>query len=159
MTPQKQLLNHKPPESYGDCHRAALASILDLPILDVPHFMHGLGPKEGNEFERRQKEFLLYLGLVPICVPFDGSAGLDAVLQTLGAQCPGIYYLIGGDAGRGVGHTVVGCGGEIVHDPHPANIGIIGPMDDGLFWVTFIGSSVAYRPHISGLDKDKYNGE
>ena len=145
MTPQKQQLNHNPPISYGDCHRAALASILDLPANIVPHFMDGLGPKDGIIFEKRQRDFLLSLGLIPICVPFSGDAGLTGVLETLGTQCPGVYYLLGGETARGFGHTVVGCGGSIVHDPHPSNKGLAGPMDDGLFWVTFIGSARAFN--------------
>lgn len=52
------------------------------------------------------------------------------------------YYLLGGDAGRGTGHTVVGFGGTIVHDPHPDNVGLIGPMDDGYYWVTFFGAKL-----------------
>ena len=52
MTPVKQQFLHDPPTSYGDCHRAALASLLDLTIDDVPNFMHGLGPKDG---ERRSR--------------------------------------------------------------------------------------------------------
>lgn len=143
MTPQKQLLFHNPPETYGDCHRAALASILDLPILDVPHFMHGLANNEGEEFERRQRDFLSHLGLWPICIPF--NMVLEDLLLTLSIQCPTTYYLLGGSTVRDCGHTVVGCGGGIVHDPHPNNCGLSGPMEDGYYWVTFIGSTVAVK--------------
>lgn len=148
MIPQKQSILHNPPHSYGDCHRAALASVLNLPLDSVPHFTQDLGPKDGAIFERMQKDFLLSLGLVPICVPFSGEAGLEGVLQTLEAQCPRIYYLLGGETERGFGHTVVGCGGTIVHDPHPSNCGVNGPMDDGMFWVTFIGSSIAFSSKV-----------
>jgi hypothetical protein len=140
VTPQKQLFPHSPANGlYGDCHRAALASILDLPILDVPHFMDGLGPLEGEEFERRQRGFLATLGYVPIIVPYVGTDGLDTLLASIAHNCPNAYYLLGGDAGRGAGHTVVGYNDKIIHDPHPNNCGIIGPMADGYFWVTYIG--------------------
>src|ERR1700693_1506089 len=143
MTPRKQTIPHRPEDGlYGDCHRAALASILDLPVLDVPHFMHGLRDDQGEEFEERQRQFLSHLGLWPICIPFNMT--LEDLLLTFSIQCPNVYYLLGGIGGRGAsGHTVVGCGGEIVHDPHLSDCGLSGPMKDGYYWVTFISSTVA----------------
>lgn len=139
MTPQKQLIRHCPELGlYGDCHRAALASILDLPILSVPNFMEGLGPKDGKEFESLERSFLASLGLRPIVCPYQVDSLQD--LLTSVKQCnPGVYALLGGHSMRGVGHTVVMFDGEIIFDPHPSNCGILGPMDDGYYWVTYIG--------------------
>ncbi len=38
MTPLTQRYLHNPPETYGDCYRACIASLLDLGLDDVPHF-------------------------------------------------------------------------------------------------------------------------
>lgn len=41
MTPVTQEFRHDPKNFiWGDCHRAALATILDLPISKVPHFFY-----------------------------------------------------------------------------------------------------------------------
>ncbi len=40
MTPQNQEFTRKPEiGQYGDCQRAVIASLLDLPISSVPHFL------------------------------------------------------------------------------------------------------------------------
>lgn len=138
MIAQYQRFKHDPENgSYGDCHRAAIASVLEIAYEIVPHFMNGLGPRDGDIFEQREKEFLKEFGLVPVCIPFTSEAGLEGVLEVIGARSPGVYFLVGGKSERGVGHTVVGYGNKIVHDPHPSGVGISGPMDDGLFWITF----------------------
>ncbi len=39
MIPLMQRNHHDPANGiYGDCHRAAIASLLELPMDDVPHF-------------------------------------------------------------------------------------------------------------------------
>lgn len=137
MTPVKQQYKHNPPETYGDCHRAALASLLDLPIEQVPHFMDGLSPDEGEAFETRQDEFLNSRGLD--CIRFPVQA------ESLGETCyaanvwnPDKLFLLGGESKNGVGHTVVAGKDGVVHDPALDNSGIIGPMSDGCFWITYI---------------------
>lgn len=63
MTPVKQRYKHDPENGvWGDCHRAAVASVLDLALDDVPHFADG--GAGGEEFERRVREYLLSRGLV-----------------------------------------------------------------------------------------------
>lgn len=142
MTPVKQQFLHNPPETYGDCHRAALASLLDLPINDVPHFMHGLSQGEGEVFKAREVEFLDSRGLLMITVPVE--CALEQVFEVAGVWGCGSLFLLGGSAGRDCGHTVVAGPDGIVHDPHPRSIGIIGPMDDGFYWVSFVARKLAH---------------
>lgn len=132
----KQEFLHNPPETYGDCHRAALASILELDLHDVPHFMHGLGPKDGDTFNRLQEEFLNSIGLD--CVVFPCAGELEDVLKACGAWNPKRLFLLGGSAAPNVGHTVVASPTGIIHDPHPRNLGVTGPMEDGFYWITYI---------------------
>lgn len=145
MIPTKQRNRHDPDNGvYGDCHRAALASILELPIDDVPHFMDGLGPYEGEEFARRETEFLASRGLNRIIVAVGPDVDLQSCLDHIGTWNPGIYYLLGGESKSGCGHTVVCLNTRIVHDPSPKETGIVGPMQpDGCYWVTFIGAAIA----------------
>lgn len=136
MTPVNQQFRHNPPETYGDCHRASLASLLDLSIEEVPNFMHGLGPADGEIFQRLQDEFLRARGLESITVPI--ACELDQVFAAANNWCPGKMFLLGGEADRGVGHTVVAGADGVIHDPHPSKVGIHRPMSDGFYWITFI---------------------
>jgi hypothetical protein len=139
MTPLKQRFRHDPANGvYGDCHRSATASVLDLPLEDVPHFNHD-GP-DNETFHQRWLAFLADRKLVPINIAFNGDAKLDELLDTVKNLNPGIYYLLGGTSRTGVGHTVVCLDGEIVHDPSLDDSGIVGPLD-GHWWVTFFGTA------------------
>jgi hypothetical protein len=146
VTPVMQRYEHDPENGvYGDCHKAALASILGLFWEEVPHFMHELGPKEGEEFNRRQDDFLRKRGLTPIIFAVGPDVDLSRTLEICQTWNPGTYFLLGGESASGCGHTVVCVDGEIVHDPSPKKAGIVGPMDDGLYWVTYIGSIVGVK--------------
>lgn len=142
MIPLKQRNRHRPAEGiWGDCHRAAIASVLELPLDDVPNF--GEGGPNGEEFARRERDWLKGVGLVPIQVPFD--AALDQVFRCVRAINPDVYFLLGGRSRTGVNHTVVGFNDAIVHDPSLDDAGIVGPCEDGYFWVTFFGCICASR--------------
>ena len=132
MLPIKQRIKHDPANGqYGDCWRAAMASVLDLPYESVPHICEGLddSPENGVEFNRREREFLLKHGHVPIKLLYSGENTLEAVLTCLGANNPNTFYFLGGRAPRGAGHIVVCLNNKIVHDPHPDDCGITGPLD------------------------------
>jgi hypothetical protein len=143
MTPLKQRNRHRPTEGiWGDCHRAAIASVLDLPLDAVPHF--GDGGPDGVEFQRREDEFLRSVGLVAVRIIYPGD-DRELVFRALKGMNPGIYYLFGGRSATGVDHTVVGIDDGIVHDPSLNDSGIVGPCDDGWYWVTFFGCACATR--------------
>lgn len=139
MTPLKQRNHHRPDEGiYGDCHRAAIASILELPLDDVPHFCDlNLYPEDWVKHER---EWLHARGLTAITQVYDGR--LADVLHSVGALNPDTYCILGGTSKTGCGHSVVICNGEIVHDPSLTDAGIVGPMKDGWYWVTFFGAGI-----------------
>lgn len=142
MTPTKQRNLHRPKEGiWGDCHRACLASLLDLPYDSVPHF--GDGGPDGGEFNRRVTEWLAKQKLGQGSAAFEGE--LDAVLRMMKLVNPGVYYILGGRSRTGVNHSVIALEDEIVHDPSINGSGIVEPCDDGFYWVTFIvtGGTVA----------------
>lgn len=152
MIPQKQLYRHDPENGvYGDCHRTAIACLLDFPVEEVPHWFEGI-PADTPEDERCEMalklevEWLASHGLRLINIAYPGELSLEEVLQCQQYQNPGIRYLLGGTSVNRCGHTVICLGKSIVHDPSLDAEGdghtIAGPMDDGLWWVSFIGKLV-----------------
>lgn len=107
-----------------------------MAILDVPNFMDGLNDDDGEIFNQRQETWLRQQGLDCIVFPIAGE--LSDVLKCCEAWNPGKLFLLGGEAVKGVGHTVIANANGIVHDPHPRNIGITRPMSDGMYWITYI---------------------
>jgi hypothetical protein len=107
MTPVDQEFLHDPPKQNGDCLRAIVASLLDLPLSEVPHFC-AEGDGEG---------WFLRLGL------WLQARGL-CVVPLLGPQCIDAFHIAAGPSRRGVRHAVVMRNGRVVHDPHPTREGI-----------------------------------
>lgn len=150
MRPQKQLNRHCPAEGiYGDCHRTAIAIILDMDAADVPHFYDGAdGKGAAPEVWEAQERWLNERGYTAISVAFPGESALDQIflaVKNANIQQPNLCYILGGESKTGVNHSVVCMAGpcEIVCDPSQDGAGIIGPCDDGFYWVTFIGSAAA----------------
>ncbi len=141
MKPVQQRNRHNPKHGvYGDCHRAAYASILELEIDQVPHFMDRGIPSE--EAQAAEREWLFARGLMPINVAWPGSTSLDEVLNLIEVLTPGAVFILGGQSKNRTNHSVVAGQRKILHDPSIDQSGIEGPMDDGMWWVTFIGSSI-----------------
>lgn len=139
MIPVFQRIRHRPDEGiWGNCHRACIASILNLTYEEVPHFAHG-GPT-AEEFQSREREFLLFRGFVPIVIAYLAESGLEAILRAVGFMNPNTYYILGGTTAGGTPHSVIGFNDKVVHDPNGA--GIVGPLNDGLYYITFIGAFI-----------------
>ena len=118
----------------GNCVSACIASILEIPIEEVPHFaqlqMDRAKQNEGGK------------GLKGMVVEFLNSKGLDLICCEWVTEHDGIiprcyfghngrHAILSGKSPRGVcDHAVVGeakgYGMWIVHDPHPSRDGITG---------------------------------
>lgn len=121
MTPVDQEFLHKPEEGqYGDCQRAVIASLLDLPASEVPHFC-AIAKDEPTAFWTLLQSFLRSKGFVYLRVPARSGAAF------FGDE-GNVFHEISGPSprGNGVFHAVVGCNGEIVFDPHPSRAGLAG---------------------------------
>lgn len=124
MKPVNQLILHDPDnEQYGDCFRAVIASLMEMPAEQVPHFIDGPAPvewisKTNQWLASRGMAYLVIQTEVPWAELFPGVIG--------------IYHEIGGPSPRkaGVYHSVVGLDGEVIHDPHPDKTGILEPRDE-----------------------------
>jgi hypothetical protein len=114
-----QQIRHNPDGGQiGDCHRAAIASLLELPMEQVPHFAERTWDDETGAFTALVEAFLHSRGLSQVIIAYDGSTALVDLLQIIGAGFPQTYYLIGVTSVRGTRHSIIGCGTAIVFDPH-----------------------------------------
>lgn len=106
----------------GNCFAACIASILELPLAEVPNFV-----TFGDKWYERTVEFLRCRGFTPIYVTRAGAEQMDihALIEA------GHYFIVTGKSPRGdFDHCVVQHGSELVHDPHPSRAFIDGPWKD-----------------------------
>jgi len=125
MTPTDQEYLHTPEiGQHGDCQRAVIASLLDLPIKDVPHFLQE-ADGDPEIYWTQLQTFCRKHGYAYLTVPAKHGA---AFYGDEGR----VFHEISGPSprGNGVFHAVVGCDGEIVFDPHPSRAGLVGPPED-----------------------------
>lgn len=97
------ILHDQIPGVPGNCLQAAVASLLDLDLDDVPHFIE-------------HDDWLQYL------VDWGRERGYLVVSRRPDAVRMGIAY---GPSPRGVQHAVVWLDGAIAFDPHPSRAGLL----------------------------------
>jgi hypothetical protein len=124
MTPQDQEFIHAPERGqHGDCMRACVAALLDLPIAAVPHFAQLDAEGKGN----------FWLMVTEFCRN-NGYAFVTMQGRFVWAE-DAIYHIISGPSPRaaGVYHAVVGMNGQVHFDPHPSRAGLIGDPSEWKF--------------------------
>lgn len=123
MIPVDQQFLHDPANGQeGDCFRACIASILELPIEDVPHFAQLTGGR-SEDFWNMAYDWLEDRGY-----GYVHSTMLNGPIFSKGS-----YHLLSGPSPRGIGwHCVVALCGKIVHDPHPSRAGLAGTQKEWL---------------------------
>lgn len=129
MKPVTQQFIHKPEANqYGDCQRAVIASLLELPIDEVPHFLQEAQGDASAYWEGIQR-FLRPHGYAYLVVPYRSGSAF------FGIDDEPIYHEISGPSprGNGVFHAVVGCNGQIAFDPHPDRTGLAGDPSEWEF--------------------------
>lgn len=137
----KMLLSHDPENGvWGDCHRTALAAVFGLHPSEVPHFYEKGPARPPLDVEADINAWLgERYGLRQIHIAYPGETNLGDVLAAVGCCNPGVTYLLGATSKFNVGHTVVCRDAKIIFDPSPVDSGAAGPMEDGFWWVTFLG--------------------
>lgn len=99
---------------HGNCQQAALASLLELDLADVPNFMlDDDGNVDTSKFWQRFFKFCRSRGYEP----YERH-------RVHGEPTFAGYYLAYGTSPRGVEHAVVYHNGKLAHDPHPSRVGI-----------------------------------
>lgn len=107
MKPIDQTKLHDPENGVnGNCMPASFASILEIPLSEVP------------EFEDMGKD-----DWFPALTKWLEGLGFMLVQWQSETCLPG-YCLASGISERGVNHQVVFKGGVLAHDPHPSRAGI-----------------------------------
>jgi len=97
----------------GDCVPACIASVLEIPIEDVPNVCLLYEDSWGQHLN----DFLRRYGIYMISLPVASCE--EMAVPLLG------YHLMGGPSIRGVKHCVVGKNGRMIHDPHPSRAGLL----------------------------------
>lgn len=117
MKPVDQAVLHDAARGIrGDCFRACLASILELPLEAVVEMGH-----DPEAWRHHTNEWLALMGLF-----YSDLRADDPMCEGLLHASP--YHVIAGPSPRGGGvlHAVVGYRGAIEHDPHPSRAGLLG---------------------------------
>lgn len=113
MTPLIQtILDTGDASAPGNCLQTAVASLLDLPLEEVPHFV--LNEAMGGP--------AWFDGLLA----FAKESGLRVEpLWDKNPAEPDEHYLAFGHTVRGTYHAVVHLNGQLAHDPHPSGAGLL----------------------------------
>lgn len=115
----------------GNCLSAALASIFEIPLRDVPNFaVINQGP-DGKPTGKWYGACFNFCKARGFELWFRYRAA-DGTIPTIEGAYP--FHLIGGTSPRGFSHAVVGYKGKMIHDPHPEGGGV-DPIDDYGFLV------------------------
>jgi len=134
-----------PGDQRGDCLRAAVASLMELPLEAVPHFVSLPSEQWWDAIEA----FFRDRGLLIVWQPLGGNVG--------GWLPLGIDMMVTGKSPRGDwNHVVIMRDWTLVHDPHPSGDGLAGdpngayylfPLDPAKWAHTDIPLSVANGVH------------
>lgn len=124
MKPQMMSVPHLPPEQFGDCYRACIASILEVSIDTVPH-CGARGEAHWHEEHAKLDAWLADRDMFIVFHKFDAKHTAENIELWKGVG----YHLIGGRSPRGP-HFTVGLAGVVIHDPSPLGGGLV-PDEDG----------------------------
>lgn len=134
MKPVNQISPHDPPNSWGDCTRACVASIFELAAENVPHFAE-LGNCPALEDGTRPwwNNLIAWLNV----------RGYSAIQFEIGSAAQEwdemflqFHYIRGGMTRRGTSHDTVWFGRRMVHDP--AHYDPVGLLDEYPQTILFI---------------------
>lgn len=111
-------------DGVGDCCRAAVASLLETPLEEVPEFEHITSGQHMAVVSFVESLGYEYHG----CLKFDGTN--KEALKRQGPGIGGHFYAAGQSPRRQEIHhaVVIDQEGNIAHDPHPSRDGVVGPM-------------------------------
>lgn len=107
MKPVDQTKLHIPGKQNGNCMVAAFASLLELKISDIPEF------EDMSDGKWYPKMLAWLKGLGFQLLRWDEEVYMSG------------YFIATGPSPRGIGHSVVYQGTEMVHDPHPSKEGLL----------------------------------
>ena len=77
-------------------------------------------------------------GLAKFSIAVDGTIGLENALTFTAGCNSGVLCIFAGTSRNGCNHSVVAHCGKIIHDPSIDQSGIVGPCNDGYYWIELI---------------------
>lgn len=100
-------------EQRGNCWSATLASMLELPLAEVPNFVQ-IDVDGGENWWMHTQHWL-------------AERGYRLQMLWFGIEPVHMHYIACGRSPRAEGlyHSVVYLDGELAHDPHPSRAGIL----------------------------------
>jgi hypothetical protein len=113
----------------GNCFAAAIASLVEVPITDVPN-VEVLFDIDGVSWYGVMDAWLRGNGYEIVTnnqfkIFHDDTYGLDDASREVSLQyCNDKYYMASGMSPRGIMHVCIYKNGKMVHDPHPTREGI-----------------------------------
>jgi len=117
MTPVKQTIeSNKQLKIKGNCLQACVASLLDLPLEQVPHFVSFSDDEWVNIF----LDFIYAKGY--IC---EGYAPFSEINNESLKSGVDDFFIVTGQSPRGIKHAVIYKKDQMFHDPHISNSGLI----------------------------------
>ena len=131
MTPTTCTTTHNPPHSYGDCLRACIATILDLPAEDVPHFADcGVS---AHDTLAHARAWLKSRSLTIATFAYPGDEPVADVLEYMSRSNPDAIWMLFGSTSDDQTdmHVNVCRGGKVVHDPAWVPTSIKQPYREG----------------------------
>lgn len=105
----------------GNCFSACVASVLEVPLDEVPNFCEG----QAADWYDRFMAWLRPRGFYAITCKIGGRPG-----EPDGGWYPEGIHIAGGKSPRyDCLHAVVARGSDVVHDPHPSRAGVLDFVD------------------------------
>jgi hypothetical protein len=130
--------------AHDDCYQACVATVLGLPLSDVPHFYReaqsypSSAPLKCAGVYDLIRDWARTRGFAALFLPAQQS--LAYVLEQTYRLNPEAPFILNGKSINGTGHAVVVCGGRIVHEPTPGYGpdagGVVAPHPDGNYELT-----------------------
>mgnify|MGYP003393736049 CR=1 FL=1 len=104
----------------GNCFSACLASMFECDISAVPNFYEIAGDDDAAWWAA-VRDWLRMRGFGIMFLELSDPKHIGMFEG---------WFIVSGKSARGVDHATIWCGGEMRHDPHPSNGGLVKP--DGI---------------------------
>lgn len=118
MTPYRSTIHHDPTNnSYGDCFRACLASLLDIEPTHIPHFWSDGSNAPAEITWLNINSWLIHSHKLRVLLLPLGHGSLHDTLTETKTFAENCYYLLMGETARNTGHCVIALNDRIVHNP------------------------------------------
>lgn len=132
-------VKHNPPETYGDCLRACVASIIGVNNPEeVPHFADD--GADGDVVLSRMRGWLNNRDYGFFVAHFPAMP-MEDFMRTMNENNPDTPYMLFGETLTGENHVIIIQGGEILHNPAWYGGNNLKPIDGAMWQVAVIAVS------------------